>query len=126
MTERISVNGSRGNGEYERRQRRYREEEVREALERVGLSTVGVFASPDGARFESTSPPMWIVAQGRPNIERSLAVGNFLTYFGAHEGTIVGRWSCSSANWAIVCPLRLPVVFSIGRSAARGLGARLR
>ena len=65
MTERISVRGSRGNGEYERRQRLYREDEVRAALERVGLSAVDVFASPAGARFESTSPTMWIVAQRR-------------------------------------------------------------
>jgi hypothetical protein len=65
MTERITVSGSRGNGEYERRQRLYREDEMRVALERVGLSAVCVFASPDGAPFESTSPRMWVVAQRR-------------------------------------------------------------
>ena len=69
MTERISVSGSRGNGEYERRQRLYRVDEVRAALDRVGLSVVGVFASPDRARFESTSPTMWIVAQQRGTIK---------------------------------------------------------
>src|SRR5882724_3758918 len=36
---------------------------------------------------------------------------------------IAGRLSCSPANWAIVCPLRLRVVFGNGRSAARRLGA---
>ena len=65
MTERISVSGSRGPGEYERRQRLYRADEVHAALERVGLSVVGVFASPDGARFESASPTMWFVAERR-------------------------------------------------------------
>jgi hypothetical protein len=65
MTERIRVSGSRGTGEYERRQRLYRLEELRAALERVGLSFVGAFANPDGSRFEPTSPAMWIVAERR-------------------------------------------------------------
>ncbi len=55
----------RWNGEYERRQRLYRVDEVRAALDGVGLSVEGVFASPDRARFEYTSPTMWIVAQHR-------------------------------------------------------------
>jgi SAM-dependent methyltransferase len=64
MTERISVSGSRGSGEYERRQRLYRVDELRSVLEGVGLAVAGVFASPDGERFEpTTSPALWIVAQ---------------------------------------------------------------
>ena len=65
MTERVRVRGSRGNGEYERRQRLYRKEEVLAALARAGFSVVGVFANSDGTRFESTSPTMWIVAERR-------------------------------------------------------------
>ena len=64
MTERISASGSRGHGEYERRQRLYRVEELRAALERNGFAIVGVFAGPDGAPFEpTTSSTMWIVGQ---------------------------------------------------------------
>jgi len=64
MTQRISVRGSRGHGEYERRQRLYRVEELRAGLEYVGFSVEGVFGSPDGAPFDpATSSTMWIVAQ---------------------------------------------------------------
>jgi hypothetical protein len=64
MTQRISVSGSRGQGEYERRQRLYRVEELCGALERVGFAIVGVFASPDSAPFESAvSSTIWIVGQ---------------------------------------------------------------
>ena len=64
MTERISVSGSRGHGEYERRQRLYRVEELRAALEHVGFAVVGVFANPDGTPFEPTvSSTIWIVGQ---------------------------------------------------------------
>jgi ubiquinone/menaquinone biosynthesis C-methylase UbiE len=64
MTQRISVSGSRGQGEYERRQRLYRVEELCVALEHVGFAIVGVFASPDGATFEATvSSTIWIVGQ---------------------------------------------------------------
>lgn len=68
MTERIHVRGGRGNGDYERRQRLYRVEELQAALEQARLSVVDVFSSPDRAPFESaTSPTIWIVAQrGRP------------------------------------------------------------
>jgi hypothetical protein len=66
MTERISVSGSRGHGEYERRQRLYRVEELRAALEHAGFAVVSVFARPDGTPFEPTlSPTMWIVGQRR-------------------------------------------------------------
>ena len=64
MTERISVSGSRGHGEYERRQRLYRVEELRAALQHAGFAIVGVFARPDGTPFEPTlSSTMWIVGQ---------------------------------------------------------------
>ena len=64
MTESISVSGSRGHGEYERRQRLYRAEELRAALEHAGFAVVGVFARPDGTPFEPTvSSTMWIVGQ---------------------------------------------------------------
>jgi ubiquinone/menaquinone biosynthesis C-methylase UbiE len=59
MTQRISVSGSRGHGEYERRQRLYGVEELRAALEDAGVSVVGVFATPDGAVLEPSNavPP---------------------------------------------------------------------
>jgi ubiquinone/menaquinone biosynthesis C-methylase UbiE len=64
MTERISVSGTRGHGEYERRQRLYRAEELAAAIERVGLTVVGVFAAPDRTPFDPTSSStMWIVGQ---------------------------------------------------------------
>ena len=64
MTQRISVSGSRGQGEYERRQRLYRVDELRAALEQAGFSVVGVFAGPDGTPFEpAVSSAMWIVGQ---------------------------------------------------------------
>ena len=64
MTQRISVSGSRGEGEYERRQRLYRVEELCAALEHVGFAIVSVFATPAGATFEPTvSSTMWIVGQ---------------------------------------------------------------
>jgi ubiquinone/menaquinone biosynthesis C-methylase UbiE len=66
MTEKISVSGNRGHGEYERRQRLYRAEELRAALEHAGFDIVGVFAGPDGIPFEPTvSSTMWIVGQRR-------------------------------------------------------------
>lgn len=64
MRERISISGSRGPGEYERRQRLYRVEELCAALEHAGFAIVGVFARPDGTPFEPTvSSTMWIVGQ---------------------------------------------------------------
>jgi hypothetical protein len=66
MTERISVSGSRGHGEYERKQRLYRVEELVAALEHTGFSVAGVFANPDGTRFEpALSSTMWIVGHRR-------------------------------------------------------------
>lgn len=67
LTQRISVRGGRGHGEYERRQRLYRVEELRAVLEHAGLFVVDVFSNPEGAPFEpATSPAMWVVAQ-RPD-----------------------------------------------------------
>jgi len=64
MTQRISVSGPGGQGEYERRQRLYRVEELSVALEHAGFAIVGVFASPDRASFEpAVSSTIWIVGQ---------------------------------------------------------------
>jgi len=64
LTQRIRISGSRGDGEYERRQRLYRVDELRDALEEVGFSIVGVFADADGTPFEpAVSSAMWIVGQ---------------------------------------------------------------
>jgi ubiquinone/menaquinone biosynthesis C-methylase UbiE len=64
LTQRISVSGSRGYGEYERRQRLYRVEELRAVLEDAGFSVVDVFGSPDGVPFDpTTSSAMWVVAE---------------------------------------------------------------
>ena len=61
MTERISIKGPRGNGEYERRQRLYQVEELCAAVEHAGLCVLGVFASPDGGAFDaSASPAIWL------------------------------------------------------------------
>jgi ubiquinone/menaquinone biosynthesis C-methylase UbiE len=64
MIERVSIRGSRGNGQYERRQRLYRADELPAVAKRAGFATVDVFADADGALFEpATSPTMWFVAQ---------------------------------------------------------------
>ena len=64
LIQRISVQGSRGHGEYERRQRLYRVDELRAALEHAGFSVVHVLGHPDGAPFDpATSPTVWIVAE---------------------------------------------------------------
>lgn len=64
MTERISVSGCRGQGEYERRQRLYRVEDLCAAFEQVGFAIAGVFADPDGATFEpAVSSTMWVVGR---------------------------------------------------------------
>ena len=64
MTEKITVSGVRGSGEYERRQRLYRFDELRDALERAGLTGVRVYASPNGAAFEpASSKAMWVFGE---------------------------------------------------------------
>jgi len=66
LIQRISVQGNRGHGEYERRQRLYRVGELRAALERAGLSVVDVFGDPGGAPFDpASSSTMWVVARHR-------------------------------------------------------------
>ena len=66
LTQKISVSETGGRGEYERRQRLYRIEELCALLEQVGFDLVGVFAGPDGARFEpAASSTMWIVGRRR-------------------------------------------------------------
>ena len=64
MTERLHVTGSRGTGEYERRQRLYRVDELRATLTGAGFDIVNVFAQPDGTPFEpAASATMWFVCQ---------------------------------------------------------------
>jgi ubiquinone/menaquinone biosynthesis C-methylase UbiE len=64
MTERISVSGNRGHGEYERRQRLYQVQELHTTLERAGFAIVGVFSRPDGTPFDPVeSPTMWIIGE---------------------------------------------------------------
>jgi SAM-dependent methyltransferase len=66
MTERLHVDGPDGRGDYERRQRLYRVDELSAALEGAGFAILGVFASPDGAPFDAaSSPAMWAVAERR-------------------------------------------------------------
>jgi ubiquinone/menaquinone biosynthesis C-methylase UbiE len=64
ITESIRVDGSRGHAEYERRQRLYRGEELRAALEHAGFAVVALLADPDGTPFEPpVSSTIWIVGQ---------------------------------------------------------------
>ena len=64
MTEKIVVTGLRGNGEYERRQRLYRPEELSGMVERAGLSVVGIFSNADGTPLDpAISTTMWVVAE---------------------------------------------------------------
>ena len=64
MIERIRVSGRRCHGEYERRQRLYRVEELRAAIEHAGFAIAGVFSRPDGTLFEpGLSSTMWVVGQ---------------------------------------------------------------
>ena len=64
MIEQVTVTGARGKGQYERRQRLYRAEEVSVAAKRVGFAIVGVFADACGAAFDpATSSTIWLVGQ---------------------------------------------------------------
>ena len=66
MIQRLSVRGSRGEGNYERRQRLFRGEELRAMLEHVGFSVTGLFENPDGEAFDSErSPTIWLVGRRR-------------------------------------------------------------
>ena len=65
MTERLRLSG-KSRGEYERRQRLYRIDELRTALEHAGFAIAAVFARADGTPFEATqSFSIWIVGQRR-------------------------------------------------------------
>jgi ubiquinone/menaquinone biosynthesis C-methylase UbiE len=64
ISEKISVSGLRGNGEYERRQRLYRPDEMYAMLERAGFSIVAVFSHSDGGLFDpAVSTVMWIIGE---------------------------------------------------------------
>lgn len=64
MTERIVVSGARGNGQYERRQRLYRSDELCAVLERAGLSIAGVFESATGTSFDpAASSTIWVIGE---------------------------------------------------------------
>jgi len=64
LIQRISVSGSRGLGDYERRQRLYRVGELSAALTHAGFAIDGVFAGPDGTPFDpAASASMWIIAR---------------------------------------------------------------
>jgi SAM-dependent methyltransferase len=64
MTERIRISEKGGDTEYERRQRLYRIEECRAALETAGFSFLNVFAHPDRTPFDpELSSAMWIVCE---------------------------------------------------------------
>jgi ubiquinone/menaquinone biosynthesis C-methylase UbiE len=66
LTQRLQVSGRRGAGEYERCQRLYRGDELRAALESMGLDVVALFASLEGEPFDSaTSSAMWAIAERR-------------------------------------------------------------
>ena len=61
MTERIRISG--GRGEYVRRQRLYRSEELRDTLDGLGFHVEGPFADPQRTPFQQASAAIWIVAQ---------------------------------------------------------------
>lgn len=64
MTEHIRVMGRRGNGEYERRQRLYRSDELSAALDRVGFSILAISATANGLPFEPvSSATMWFFCE---------------------------------------------------------------
>jgi hypothetical protein len=60
MIEKVIVRGSRGNGEYERRQRLYRSDELSSAMERTGFTDVELFASTNSAALApANSETIW-------------------------------------------------------------------
>ena len=64
MTERIVISGARGNGQYQRRQRLYRSDELCAVLERAGLSIAGVFGSAAGTPFDpAASSTIWVIGE---------------------------------------------------------------
>jgi transposase len=70
VIDRVSVSGSQGNGEYERRQRLYRSDDLSAVAKQVGLAIVDVFADACGTLFEpAKSPSMWVIGQRRPFLQ---------------------------------------------------------
>jgi len=66
LTQRVSIRGARGDGEYERRQRLYRADELCAVVTRGGFSKVDAYAGADGARFDpAASSAIWIIAERR-------------------------------------------------------------
>lgn len=64
MTEQIEIRGPQGSATYQRRQRLYRQDEIRAAVERAGLAPVNVTATAAGDAFEpATSPALVIIAE---------------------------------------------------------------
>jgi hypothetical protein len=64
MIEQVSVSGVRGSGQYERRQRLYRADDVSAAATRAGLVTLDMLADANGSTFEpATSPTMWVILE---------------------------------------------------------------
>ena len=64
MTEKLSVTGSRGNGEYDRHQRLYTSAELSRALKRMGFTGVKLFSDSDCAPFRpATSKTIWAFGQ---------------------------------------------------------------
>ena len=82
MIERLSISGNRGHGEYERRQRLYRAEELGAALEHVGFSVGGPAARPNANRARSVPP-------GAP--------------FGSPGESVPSR-TCRRASYAVTVP----------------------
>ena len=75
MTERVSIRGTRGDGDYERRQRLYGAAELRDLFEQAGFADIAMFATPAAATLHPTaSPAIWIVG-GRRRAGTQLAVG---------------------------------------------------
>jgi SAM-dependent methyltransferase len=66
LVEDLAVNGPRGSGRYQRRQRIYRMAEVTASIEAVGLATVAVAANVMGAPFEPATSPAIVVIAERP------------------------------------------------------------
>jgi ubiquinone/menaquinone biosynthesis C-methylase UbiE len=69
MIEHLSINGARGEGKYERRQRLYRVNEIWAAANRAGFAIVGTFADASGVAFDpETSLAMWVIGQRAPAV----------------------------------------------------------
>ncbi len=64
MIEHLSITDSGGSGQYERRQRLYRVDELYAGTMRAGFEIVGVFADATGEPFEpTTSSSIWVIGR---------------------------------------------------------------